>query len=189
MRRPLARPRRLPPRHDCLRVLCQREGQDSTAVGFAAKAYGDFATAIGLYAGNDRTLSVTGATSIGTHALVDAPYGTAIGGSSDLPVRTTAGYYSVAIGGGDERVYRPYGASGDVTVQGARASGQLSIALGTASLASGTGGVASAWPAALVPIAPPMAKTAGQRRPEALPSAPQAKQPWVTVSRSAATVR
>jgi autotransporter adhesin len=114
-------------------------GSGATAVGNGAYASGINATALGASAGP--TLGVAGATNVGTNSGYDGAgvYSTAVGGGTTNSTASRAqGSYSVAIGGGDGAVFTPEGRP-SINLNGARASGYISMAFGVASQATGGG--------------------------------------------------
>jgi autotransporter adhesin len=121
----------------------QANGAASTAVGEFARAKGARATSVG-YVSGPAGVGVDGATSIGTGSNFDGAgfYSTAIGaGGGSTSTVSSTGAYSIAIGGGDGADFTPAG--GDtINLNGARATGFISTAIGTASEASGGGSMA-----------------------------------------------
>jgi hypothetical protein len=109
-------------------------------LGIAAFALGDFSTTLGASAGPGG--SVAGQTSIGARASFNGAgiYATAIGGSKSIFEAVSArGNYAVAIGGGDGSAFTPPGGGPIIALNGARAAGLASTAVGAISQASGNG--------------------------------------------------
>lgn len=122
-------------------------GDYSTALGMAAYTSGAYATAVGYLSGyvGGFVVERTGVTTVGAHAgrIGSGDYSTAIGGSNstNTSVRTT-GTYSIAIGGGDGVQFTPAYPDVVIPLNGARATGFISTAIGTAAEASGGGSMA-----------------------------------------------
>jgi autotransporter adhesin len=130
-------------------AFVNRDG--GTAFGSFAAAKGVGATAVGHLAATNNPAIVNGATSIGAMSNYNGAgiYSTAIGAGptvlGDPALYLTAphsqGSYSIAIGGGDGADFTPAG--GDtIELNGARATGFISTAIGTASQAIGGGSMA-----------------------------------------------
>jgi trimeric autotransporter adhesin len=112
-------------------------GTESTALGFGANARGANATAVGAETGL-LSAAVAGATNVGALSgrLGAGICSTAIGAGIDATNNTNAkGNYSIAIGGGDGSVFTPI-IGPAINLDGARADGFISIAIGTASQAT-----------------------------------------------------
>jgi trimeric autotransporter adhesin len=115
-------------------------GSVSTALGFEASARGALATAVGIGAGPGN--AVEGTTNMGARSGQDGAgiYSTAIGaGNSDVigAITGAQGNYSIAIGGGGVVFTPAIGPA--INLNGAHADGFISIAIGTASQATGGG--------------------------------------------------
>ena len=132
-------------------------GTSATAVGFNAQATGSGSSAFGEYAtakGANATAigrsagpldPVAGATYVGAYSgyAGAGPYSTAVGGGiyvdgSGSTASFAQGNFSVAIGGGNGAVFTPTGGP-PINLNGARASGFISMAFGVASQATGGG--------------------------------------------------
>jgi autotransporter adhesin len=113
-------------------------GASATAVGQNASALGANSTSVGAGAGVS-AVGIVGTTNIGAGAgsFFTALYSTSIGAGANSAIAPQAGGYSVAIGGGDGS------ANGADILNGARATGQLSVAVGVGSVASDNFSVAS----------------------------------------------
>jgi autotransporter adhesin len=124
---------------------CQSRAQGafSLAVGVGAEADGDNSMAIGRQAGSADL--VVGAMNIGqgSSSFLAGPWSMAIGnginGGSTSAKAT--GSYAIAIGQGGGANFTPAGGS-QIQLKGALAPGFLSMAIGTASNATGGGGIA-----------------------------------------------